>query len=456
MFISLTVYATRKSTDCDPNMRPNCSVLTHPKQLKEVFKDSDKHFKAVGNNSGYLMNQILGQCLGLVSGNDWRNLHSITKGAFTRTASMGYVSLVQRRIKSYFEELQSSKTLSKGLLDPAEDLKLLPFLVVAEVIYGKLSPELESKLRQMAPRREALFKHVISGGLARFAFSKYLPMKANRALAEFRAEWHALNRMAYNIAVSAASDALIISLYAAVDAGKITHEQMYQTLDEMLYANLDVTLGGISWSVVFLAASRKAQASICAEVAAKRQEDVSDTDEEGRDVGRSPAASRKFSAYLLSSSTFLAACIFESARLQPLAAFSVSQSAPTSRFIDGYLIPAGTAFVVDSYALNIRNPYWGTDSKTFRPERFIEPRPGMPTEIRYNYWRFGFGPRQCMGKYVADLIIRMLLVELVDRFELVMRDEDVEAVWERNRETWISHPKILVKCEKKGKRQVMD
>lgn len=405
------------------------------------------------------MSQILGQCVGLVSGNQWRNIRSVTEKAFTRTASTGYVSLIEQRIKSYFEELQSSKTLSEGLLDPAEDLKLLPFLVVAEVIYGKLSPELESKLRDIAPRREALFKHVISGGLARFAFSKYLPTKANGALAAFRAEWHALNRMAYDLAISADSDAPIISFYAAAERGEITHEQMYQTLDEMLYANLDVTLGGISWNVVFLAANREAQASLLAEVAAKRQADISDLDEGGQDVGRSSSAPKKFNAYLLSSSSFLAACILESARLRPLAAFSVPQSAPTPRLVDGYLIPAGTAFVVDSYALNIRNPYWGADSKTYRPQRFVEPRPGMATEMRYNYWRFGFGPRQCMGKYVADLIIRMLLVELVEGYELELRSEDKEAVWQRDRETWINHPKMLVKCEpkaQKGKVEVMD
>ena len=261
------------------------------------------------------MSQVLGQCVGLVSGSQWQNLRSVTEKAFTRVASTGYVQLVEERMKSYFKELQSSATLSQGLLDPAEDLKLLPFFVVAEFIYGKLSPELETRLRTIAPRREALFRHVIGGGLARFPVSKYLPTKANRALAKFRSDWHAVNKMAYDLAVSSGSKAPIISLYAAADEGKITHEQMYQTLDEMLYANLDVTLGGISWNVVFLAANREVQTSLRAEVAARRQE------------AANSGAQRPFDAYLLSSSTLLAACVLESARLRPLAAFSVPQSA---------------------------------------------------------------------------------------------------------------------------------
>lgn len=419
---------------------PHRSVLTRPEHIKEVFKDSDKHLKAVNNNSGYLMSQILGQCVGLVSGNQWQNLRSVTEKAFTRVASTGYVRLVEERMKSYFEELQSSANLSQGLLDPAEDLKLLPFLVVAEVIYGKLSPELESRLRTIAPRREALFRHVIGGGLARFPISKYLPTKANRALAEFRSEWHAVNKMAYDLALLSGSKAPIVSLYAAADEGKITHEQMYQTLDEMLYANLDVTLGGISWNVVFLAANREVQTSLRAEVAAKREEAANSSNS---------GAQKPLDAYHLSSSTLLAACVLESARLRPLAAFSVPQSAPTPRLVDGYLVPARTSFVIDSYALNIRNPFWGPDAATYRPRRFLEPRKGMATEMRYNYWRFGFGPRQCMGKYVADLVIRMLLVELMERFELDVRDEDRAGVWGRDRETWINHPKMLVRCERR-------
>jgi hypothetical protein len=33
-----------------------------------VYKDSDKQYKAVKSNSEYLMSQVLGKCVGLVSG----------------------------------------------------------------------------------------------------------------------------------------------------------------------------------------------------------------------------------------------------------------------------------------------------------------------------------------------------------------------------------------------------
>ncbi|MCJ1366514.1 hypothetical protein MMC16_005643 [Acarospora aff. strigata] len=401
-------------------------VLTRPEHIQAVFKDSDKHSKAVDNNSGYLMSQILGQCVGLISRDQWKNVRAITEKPFLRSTATSYVSIIERRTRRHFDELRSNSNLTHGFIDPAEDLKLLPFWVVAEVVYGELSPEMEHQLRELAPEREALFKHVIQGGLARFKWSKYLPTEANRALADFRTKWHAFNEFAHQRAVTLNTNAPIVQMFSAASAGTVTYEQLYHTLDEMLYANLDVTLGGISWNLVFLAAHPSTQTALRAELASHRAAHGPDN----------------LGPHLLSSSSLLAACISESARLRPLAAFSVPQSAPTPRTIANYTFPAGTNFVIDSYALNTRNPYWGADVGEYRPERFLERK---ATEARYNYWRFGFGPRQCMGKYVADLIIRALLVHLVDGFELGLVDK--EGVWGRDRGNWINHPKMVLRCE---------
>jgi cytochrome P450 len=415
--------------DCADNKLALHSVLTRPEHIQVVFKDSNKHFKAVDNNSGYLLSQILGQCVGLISQDEWRSVRAVAEKPFLRSTSTGYVSIIERRIQRHFDELWATKRLSEGLIDPADDLKLLPFWVVAEIVYGELSLEMEAQLRKLAPEREALFKHVIRGGLSRFHWSKYLPTEANRALSDFRSKWSAFNQHARDRAVSLGTNAPIVQMFEAVESGIISQEQLYHTLDEMLYANLDVTLGGISWNLVFLAAYKDAQSRLHAEISEKKN--------------AAREQNTNLDQYLLSSSSFLAACISESSRLRPLAAFSVPQSAPTERIIGDYHFPAGTNFIIDSYALNIRNPYWGQDSEIYRPARFFERN---ATETRYNFWRFGFGPRQCMGKYVADLIIRVLLMHLIDNYELsLLKDEE----WLRDPDTWINHPKTLLKCEQR-------
>jgi cytochrome P450 len=399
--------------------------LTHPEHIQEAFKDSDKHFKAVNNNSGYLMSELLGKCVGLISQDEWKRVRAVSERPFLRSVTGGYIANMERRTLRHFNELWTGSKLSKGIIDPAQDLKYLPFWIVAEIVYGELSPNMEQELKTIAPKREALFKHVIAGGLPRFAWSKYLPTAANRELAEFKSQWLSFNRRARDRALRDGINAPLVQMYEAVESNEVTEEQLLHTLDEMLYANLDVTLGGISWNLVFLAAYPEAQSRLRAEVSAKRKDPQS-----------------SFDTYLLNSSTFLAACISESSRLRPLAAFSVPQAAPTGRCIGGYYFPAGTNFIIDSYALNQRNPYWGEDAATYRPDRFFE---RTAVQARYNFWRFGFGPRQCMGKYVADVMIRILLVHIVEGFELGIIAKNDE--WLRDPENWINHPQMQLRCK---------
>ncbi|KAF2204308.1 putative cytochrome P450 monooxygenase [Delitschia confertaspora ATCC 74209] len=401
-------------------------VLTRPEHIQVVFRDSDKHIKATSNNSGYLMGQILGQCVGLISGSEWRTARLSTETPFLRKTVVEYVSLVQKHVSNHFTELWNFSNLKGGLLDPVEDLKMLPFWVVSEILYGELDADMVQELKKLAPMREELFKYVIRGGLSRFGASRYLPSKANTLLSTFQTRWKSFNDTVYQRALSSGKSATIVGMYESVKQGKMTRSQMLQTLDETLYANLDVTTGGLSWNVVFLAAYPAYQEALLKEFESVNPE--------------------SHSRYFLSSSTLLSACISESSRLKPLASFSVSQSAPTERIIDGYLIPAGTSFVVDSHALNIQNEFWGQDSESYRPERFLEKE---TWEMRYHFWRFGFGPRQCMGKYVTDLIFRVLLVHFVEGYDLGLVENGEE--WKKNPEKWIMHPQMAVKCVKKPK-----
>ncbi|KIX09583.1 uncharacterized protein Z518_00663 [Rhinocladiella mackenziei CBS 650.93] len=400
-------------------------VLASPDHLRIVFQDSAKHVKAANNNSGWLMNQVLGECVGLVSNKKWRCLRAATEAPFTHSAVTAYVDRVRRRIEEYMTSLETHGQLRCGILDPAGDMKMLPFLVVAEIIYGGISSEMEEELRGLAPLREELFRYIIKGGLPRYSWSRFLPTRANQALSVFKVAWASFNDRAVQRARDLSLGAPIEQMYAAVTAGTITADQLYQTLDESLYANLDVTTGALSWNLVFLASSPGTQQRVRQEV-------------------ETFCRTGTMHKYLLDSSTYLTACILESSRLKPLAAFSVPQAAPTERVIDGYIVPGGTNFVVDSYAINIRHEFWGPDRTQYRPDRFLQL---AAKDLRYHFWRFGFGSRQCMGKFVADLMLRALLTHMVTHFDTCLLDDEAE--WRRDTESWITHPKMKLRCTKR-------
>lgn len=403
------------------------SVVGHPDHIQTIFKDSDRHTKAVNNDAGWLMGELLGKCLGLISGTAWRKLYVTTSLPFTHNKAVSYVPQISKAIEKHFEMLETKGSLKEGRMHPVDDLRLIPFWIVAELIYGELTEMQRDELRAIVPIREDLFKRMIQGGMTRSSWSQYLPTSTNRELRTFKRRWVEFNKGVRRARVEAGEDAPIVGMYKAVESGGISSDQLLQTLDEMLFANLDVTMGGLSWNLLFLASDAKVQDAIRDEWRLRL---------ETRDT------TKAWQEYIASPSTLLNASILEAARLKPLAAFSVPQSAPTDRVIGGYRIPAGTNIVVDTHALNIRNPFWGKDRDQYRPSRFLERK---SLEMRYQYWRFGFGPRQCLGKYVVDHIIRAILAHLLAHYRLSLHES---TRWDKNPAVWIAHPNTEICCER--------
>ncbi|RHZ46032.1 cytochrome P450 [Aspergillus thermomutatus] len=403
-------------------------VLQKPEHVKLVFRDSDRHTKASNNDSGYLMGELLGQCLGLISGSDWRALRRVSEPTFRHGTAVEYIVRIQQRVNAYCAAHQG---LRSGTIDPVADFKFLPFLIIADILYGPVTSDMEEELCQMASERERLFRFVIKGGLTRYTWSRYLPSDANRALKSFQAQWRSFNQAAFQRARDQKrTETPVYQLFEAVRVRQVSAANIYQTLDEMLFANLDVTMGALSWNLVFLAADLDAQERLFQEIMTKARE------------------GEQMMQYVQSSSTYLASCILESSRLKPLASFSVPQAAPTDRVIDGYVVPAGTSFIVDSYALNVENEFWGPDRHEYRPARFEQL---STSETRYHMWRFGFGPRQCLGRYVADLMLRLFLLHLVQNWTLRLPASEGASSedWKRDLESWITHPRVHLMCKQR-------
>lgn len=410
-----------------------CRILTTPNDIETVFRDSHTHLKANANDSGHYMYQLLGICLGLVSGQEWRSLRKETEAPFTRTATTTYVESVLAHSKQHVASLCDTKP-DKWQLRPYADLRVYPFLALADILYGTLTPSLKVKLLEIIPGRDSVFSHMMMGGVTRYSWAKYLPLKANREMRQFKQAWGRWNDDAYIQALSRdekGERAPIVQMYDAITKGRISREALLQTLDEMLFANLDVSIGALAWSFVFIAAYPHVQARLLSEL---------------KSTLLDPKSTE---TYLMSQSNYLHHILLEGGRLRPVAAFSVAQACPTRRQVGIFDLPAGSKFVVDAHALNVRDPLWGPDNTTFRPERWAEGGVKRAKDIRYCYWRFGFGPRVCLGKYVVDLIMKALIVEVVRDWMVKLEDEKgVE--WEWKEDTWTLPPELRIACVKRN------
>jgi cytochrome P450 len=96
---------------------------------------------------------------------------------------------------------------------------------------------------------------------------------------------------------------------------------------------------------------------------------------------------------------YLSACIDESLRLHPAAAF-IAREAKQDLEYKGYTIQKGTMMVAHLWHLH-RNPLYYKNPMKFDPERFLgDKNPGL------EYIPFGTGPRVCV--VIKKLILNFL------------------------------------------------
>lgn len=386
---------------CSPHAKPKHSILTRADEIKTVFKDSGNHRKASNLNGGWVMGDLVGDGVGLISQGHWKRVHAVVSPPFTQKPTT-YVPFVQARITRYFSELYQQYEGRKTLrIKPAEDLKLLPFWVISDLLYGELSPSMVQDLLHITELRTDVFQYAFKGGLSLFSISKIFSPSIRNKLHNFHSRWANFNRQAYHDAINgnAASACAIVPLYQAVEKGQITPTELMHTLDEALFANIDVTIGSFSWIPQFLAENPDMQSELRDEIS----------------QARSDTSAESWAKYIASNSTLLASCINESARLKPVTNYTYAQSMPTDRDVGGYRIPSGTYMVVDTNALNIWDDAWGADKQSFRPKRFLEE---SRASFRYRFWRFGFGPRQCIAQALADTILKVLVAYTVEHYLL--------------------------------------
>lgn len=145
---------------------------------------------------------------------------------FTRPSSMTYAPSILRQANEYLNGLSIG---AKRTVDPAADLQYYPFLVVAEILFGRLSPEQRQQLLDLGPLREDLFREVIRGGVNRWSIARYVPWSGIRTLGTFQQKWHAFVSNAYCEALEEAPEAPVVTLWQAMQDGKVTEREVSLT-----------------------------------------------------------------------------------------------------------------------------------------------------------------------------------------------------------------------------------
>ncbi|RYP81234.1 hypothetical protein DL769_002064 [Monosporascus sp. CRB-8-3] len=179
-------------------------------------------------------------------------------------------------------------------------------------------------------------------------------------------------------------------------------EQYLQTIDEMLFTNIEVTGSILTFMLTQLAKHQDFQQRLYEEIVAQKAE-------EGFNVRN----------YVTQQTTLLHYLTLESVRLRPATWFSAPECITIDKVIGRYKLPARTPVVIDVRRLNTNALTWGPDATEFRPERFASL---SPNEYRYGYMRFGVVSGKCLGKHMADILMKVALITILEQYRI----EEVE------------------------------
>ena len=188
-------------------------------------------------------------------------------------------------------------------------------------------------------------------------------------------------------------------LLGALAAAGLPTETIRDELIAFLFAGFDSTATALSCTLGSLAANPEVQASLAAAV-----DDTADGS-----LADAP----------LADCDLLNAVVRESLRLYP-PQYLLFREPLTDVSLDGFRLPAGQPIVLAPWLYHRDGRFWD-DPETFRPRRWLD---DSPAEDRPDstYLPYGIGPRRCVGRQMADRLLRTAVAAVCRRRRLTAED----------------------------------
>ncbi|PWA30505.1 hypothetical protein CCH79_00015277, partial [Gambusia affinis] len=187
---------------------------------------------------------------------------------------------------------------------------------------------------------------------------------------------------------------------------KLSIEDIKASVTELMAGGVDTTSITLLWTLYELARHPNLQEELREEVAAAR------------------TASQGDMLDMLKRIPLVKGALKETLRLHPVAV-SLQRYIAEDIIIKNYHIPAGTLVQLGLYAM-------GRDPKVFfRPEQYLPSR-WLRTETQYfRSLGFGFGPRQCLGRRIAETEMQIFLIHMLENFRFEkQRNVEVQSMFE--------------------------
>ena len=124
--------------------------------------------------------------------------------------------------------------------------------------------------------------------------------------------------------------------------------------------------------------------------------------------------------YWIKNANYTKLVIEESMRLYPPAYFIDRVNIKEDNF-NGMILPKGSNLLFSIFEIH-RHPDFWKNPEEFIPERFLD----ESIKFSKNYYPFGAGPRMCIGNNFAMYEMILVIIALVEQFEIIEKKEPIQ------------------------------
>jgi cytochrome P450 family 110 len=368
-------------------------MISNPHTIQQVLTGDTKQFSAPGS-----INQILQPFLGdrgviLLDGNEHRQRRQLLMPQFHGDKVRGYTDLICSISRKEIDRWQVGETINIR-----EQIQSISLDIILQTVFGLDRNERYDLIREGLVKVASLIESPLNA-----SFLLIPALQRNLGTwspwGRFLRDRSALDRLLYEeIAArrrnyqSNKTDILTL-LIGAVDAdgNGMSDLELHDELMTLLFAGHETTATALAWAIYWVNYLPEVKQKLLAEIAPLGTE-------------RDPIVISKLS--------YLNAVCSETLRIYPVGMLTFPRIAQESVSLQGYDIAAGTAISGCIYLTHHREDIY-PEPHLFKPERFLE-RQFSP----YEYLPFGGGSRRCLGMALAQLELKLVLVEILTHCQL--------------------------------------